>query len=83
LVRLPYVSLVNLVLGRAVVPELLQARAHPERVSAAVLALLRDPGAVAEMRRALGELRGRLGESGASARAAREVAERLGAGVPA
>jgi lipid-A-disaccharide synthase len=83
LVRLPYVSLVNLVLGRAVVPELLQARAHPERVSAAVLALLRDPGAIAEMRRALGELRGRLGESGASARAAREVAERLGVEVAA
>lgn len=83
LVRLPYVSLVNLVLGREVVPELLQARAHPERVRDEVLGLLRDRRAVAEMRSGLAELRGRLGEKGASARAAREVAERLRLEVPA
>lgn len=83
LVRLPYVSLVNLVLGREVVPELLQARAHPERVRDAVLALVRDRRAVEEMRAGLAELRGRLGEKGASARAAREVADRLRVEVPA
>lgn len=83
LVRLPYVSLVNLVLGRAVVPELLQARAHPERVSETVHALLRDRSAIEAMRRDLGELRGRLGERGASARAAAEVAARLRVEVPA
>lgn len=77
LVRLPYVSLVNLVLGREVVPELLQARARPERIRDVALSILRDPGAVAEMRTGLGELRGRLGEKGASARAALEVAARL------
>lgn len=83
LVRLPYVSLVNLVLGREVVPELLQARAHPERVRDLVLALVRDPEAVEGMRAGLAELRGRLGEKGASARAAREVAARLRVEVPA
>jgi lipid-A-disaccharide synthase len=83
LVRLPYVSLVNLVLERPAVPELLQWRAHPERVSATVLALLRDRPALEEMRRSLGELRGRLGEKGASARAAAEVAARLRVEVPA
>lgn len=82
-VRVPHVSLVNLVLGREVVPELLQARSHPERVRDAVLDLLRDPGAVAEMRAGLAELRGRLGERGASARAAEEVAKRLPVEVPA
>lgn len=82
-VRVPHVSLVNLVLGREVVPELLQARSHPERVRDAVLGLLRDPGAVAEMRAGLAELRGRLGERGASARAAEEVAKRLPVEVPA
>jgi hypothetical protein len=35
------------------------------------------------MRRSLGELRGRLGEKGASARAAAEVAARLRVEVPA
>ncbi|HUF79336.1 MAG TPA: lipid-A-disaccharide synthase [Thermoanaerobaculia bacterium] len=83
MVRLPYVSLVNLVLGRLVVPELLQARAHPKRVSGTVLSLLRDRPAIEEMRRGLGELRGRLGEKGASARAAAEVAARLRVEVPA
>jgi lipid-A-disaccharide synthase len=83
LVRLPFVSLVNLVLERPAVPELLQWRAHPERVSATVLALLRDRPALEEMRRSLGELRGRLGEKGASARAAAEVAARLRVEVPA
>jgi len=83
LVHLPYVSLVNLVLERKAVPELLQSRARPEVVSEAVLSLLRDPAAIATMRAALGELRGRLGEGGASRRAAREVAARLGAEVPA
>ncbi len=79
LVHLPYVSLVNLVLEREVVPELLQSRARPEVVSEVVLSLLRDPAAIAAMRSGLGELRGRLGEGGASRRAALEVASRLGA----
>ena len=83
LVRLPYVSLVNLVLGREAVPELLQAKAQPERVRDVALSVVRDPGAVAAMRANLSELRGRLGAKGASARAAREVAARLGAEVPA
>jgi lipid-A-disaccharide synthase len=83
LVRLPYVSLVNLVLGREAVPELLQARAHPERVRDVALSVLRDPAAIEAVRADLAELRGRLGESGASARAAREVAARLTAEVAA
>lgn len=83
LVRLPYVSLVNLVLERPAVPEMIQRRATPERVQAVVSDLLRDRAAVDRMRAALGELRGRLGERGASARAARQVASRLGLEVPA
>ncbi len=74
LVRLPYISLVNLVLGRPAVPELIQGEARPERIAAAARDLLSDPAAVVRMRRAEGELRGRLGEGGASRRAAAEVA---------
>lgn len=83
LVRLPCVSLVNLVLERPAVPEMIQRRATPERVQAVVSNLLRDRAAVDGMRAALGELRERLGERGASARAARQVASRLGVEVPA
>jgi len=81
LVRLPHVSLVNLVLERAVVPELLQSKAKPKVVSETILGLLRDPDAIDRMRRELAELRPRLGARGASRRAAEEIARRLGVDV--
>lgn len=74
LVRLPHFSLVNLVLGRSAVPELLQRETTPERVAARALALLRSPASVVAMRRDLAGLRPALGRAGASLRAAREVA---------
>jgi lipid-A-disaccharide synthase len=79
LVKVPHASLVNLVLERGAVPEMLQSRAEPEAVAAAAAALLGDPERIAAMRRDLAELRGRLGEGGASARAAARVAARLAA----
>lgn len=77
LVRLPDVSLVNLVMGRRVVPELIQDDANPERIASEAARLLLCAEARNEMRSALGELRGRLGEGGASGRAAAEVAAML------
>ncbi|HEY6320273.1 MAG TPA: lipid-A-disaccharide synthase [Thermoanaerobaculia bacterium] len=77
LVRLPNFAMVNLVLGREVVPELLQGEAEPERIGAEALRLLGDGQARARVRAGLAELRPRLGEGGASARAAREVADVL------
>jgi lipid-A-disaccharide synthase len=80
LVRLPSFSLVNLVLERAVVPELLQDETKAESVAAEAWAILSSPGRIAEQRRGLAELRARLGSGGASERAAREVAAVLSAG---
>jgi lipid-A-disaccharide synthase len=77
LVRLPNFAMVNLVLGREVVPELLQDEAEPERIATEALRLLVDGEARARVRAGLAELRPRLGEGGASARAARQVAEVL------
>lgn len=77
LVRLPSISLVNLVLGRPVVPELIQGNANPERIAAEAERVLLEDDVREEMRRGLAELRGRLGEGGASGRAAKEVAEIL------
>ncbi|HSU82848.1 MAG TPA: lipid-A-disaccharide synthase [Thermoanaerobaculia bacterium] len=77
MVRLPNVSLVNLVLGRRVVPELIQGEANPERIAAEAARLLTDAGERGRMREALAEVRGRLGEGGASRRAAGEVAAML------
>lgn len=77
LVRLPHVALVNLVLEKRAVPELIQGDAKPERVAQEAEAILTDPERVRRMRRDLAEVRHRLGEGGASARAADEVAAHL------
>jgi lipid-A-disaccharide synthase len=83
LVHLPYVSLVNLVLGEKVVPELIQGRANPPSIAAEAEEILTTAGLRDRMRTGLAGLRGRLGEGGASGRAAREVAELLQAEVRA
>lgn len=77
LVRAPFFSMVNLIAGRAVVPELIQARFTAENVSAEILKLLREPAAREAMRRDLGEVRRRLGPAGAAERAARAISSLL------
>lgn len=78
LVRVPHFAMVNLVAGRAVVPELMQSDFTPERVAAQASQLLDDPSLYDRMRRDLEEVRRRLGEPGASERASRLVAQALG-----
>ena len=73
LVRVPHVSLVNLVLGRRAVPELIQGAASPLRIARQAIELLDSRADVDRMRTDLRELRPRLGSPGASARAAAEV----------
>ena len=68
-------AMANLVAGRKIVPELMQDDFTPERVAAEALPLLLDRDAAARMRRDLQLVRSRLGEPGASARAARAVVE--------
>jgi len=77
LVDLPHFSLVNLVSGKAAVPELYQGDATVPRIVAEADRLLSDPVAIVRMRRDLRELRQRLGEGGASRRAAEQVASML------
>ncbi len=76
LVRLPHVSLVNLVAGRAVVPELLQEACTPSALASEAARLL--SGAGETQRRELAQVRALLGPPGASARAAAAVARVLG-----
>ncbi|HEY7678056.1 MAG TPA: lipid-A-disaccharide synthase, partial [Candidatus Methylomirabilis sp.] len=73
LVRVPFIGMANLVAGREIVPELIQYRATPDRLAAAARALLEDPGARDAMQVGFSEVRARLGEPGAPARAAREI----------
>jgi lipid A disaccharide synthetase len=67
LVKLPHYGMVNLVAGRAVVPELIQDDFTPERVERAVRTLLEDGPARREMTESLAEVRGLLrGEMGSA-----------------
>jgi lipid-A-disaccharide synthase len=65
----------NLVAGRRVVPELIQDAFTPEAVAAEALKVLTDPAHAARVRADLRDVRDRLGQPGASARAARAVVE--------
>jgi lipid-A-disaccharide synthase len=73
LVRVRFAGLPNLIAGEAIVPELLQREATPERLAAATLEVMRSAPRQAAMRDALAEVRRRLGNPGAVERAAREV----------
>jgi lipid-A-disaccharide synthase len=77
LVRVPFISLVNLVLGAGVVPELIQREVKAERIAAEALRLLQNSNAREEMRKELRRLRAVLGSEGASRRAALEVSRFL------
>jgi lipid-A-disaccharide synthase len=77
LVRTSYFSMVNLIAGRGVVPELIQKDFTPAKVAQAVLRLLNDPLARKDLRSGLAEVRRRLGPPGAVDRAADAIAELL------
>ena len=74
LVRTSYFSMVNLIAGRRVVPELIQKDFTPPKVAGEVLRLLNDPLAREELRAGLAEVRVRLGPPGAVDRAADAIA---------
>ncbi len=77
LVRLDWISLVNIVARREVVPELVQERLTPENLVTAAEALLRSPSRIAEQKAGLAEVAEALGPPGASARAAELVLDVL------
>lgn len=55
-IKVPFVGLPNVLLGRAAVPELLQHDAEPEKLAAAVLDWYRSPDKVAVLQRDFAEL---------------------------
>jgi len=70
LVRIPYITMANILLDKPLVPELIQNMATPENISAHALTLLRNRDAFQAMRRELLSIRKMLGAPGVSARAA-------------
>ena len=72
-VKVDTFAMANLVAGRRVVPELIQEDFTPEAVAAEALKVLTDSTHAARVRRDLRDVRGRLGDPGASRRAAAAV----------
>jgi len=80
LVSVDHIALPNLVLGRRLLPEMVQGAFTPGAAAAAVGPWLDDPRAGEAMRAGMREVRARLGEPGAFDRAAAAILDELPGG---
>jgi lipid-A-disaccharide synthase len=78
-VNVKYLGMPNVLANKEVVPEFIQHRAKPSTIAKAVLQLINDPGARDRMISEFDRIVAKLGEGGASERAARAILEELGA----
>lgn len=78
MIRVPYITMANLLCGKRLVPELVQAQADAPGVAREALLILEDPRRLAGLRKELSALRGLLGGPGAARRAAEAVLETIG-----
>ncbi|MDD6152656.1 MAG: lipid-A-disaccharide synthase, partial [Elusimicrobia bacterium] len=72
-IKVPYISLVNLLSRKAVVKELIQQDATSRALAAETMAMFQNPQKLADMREELLKLRASLGEPGVAARAAEDI----------
>ncbi len=75
LIQVPWISLVNIVAGEEVVPELIQNEVRADRLEAEGSALLSSPERLARMKEGLSRVCQNLGPPGGSERAAQAVLE--------
>lgn len=73
LLKVPYISLVNLIGGREIVAELVADEANPERMAAELAPLLADTPRREAMRKGYAEVTRRLGQPGTAHRAAQAM----------
>jgi len=73
LIKVPYLGLVNLLADTRVIPEFIQQDAHPETLAHEANVFLRNPELQQKMKEEFRQVREKLGEKGASTRAAKEV----------
>jgi len=77
LIRTPFLGMPNVLAGREIVPEFLQYEAQPGPIAASVLQLVDDPAKRARMISEFDAVIASLGESGASATAAKAILAEL------
>jgi lipid-A-disaccharide synthase len=70
LIRVKHIGLANLIAGRTIMPELIQADASPEKIAATADLLLKSPARLHKMQADLTAVRTLLGSGGASNRVA-------------
>jgi lipid-A-disaccharide synthase len=73
LVKIPYISLPNIIAGRKVVPELLQYAVTADNIANETAAILLDSHLHKTILQDLAEVKAKLGEVGAVERVAREI----------
>ena len=76
-ISVPHLGMVNLIAGKEVCPEFVQAQAQARKVGGAVVRILTDTAYREEMLRGLQEVARRLGAPGAAGRAAEIIAAEL------
>ena len=77
-IRTRFLGMPNVLADREVIPEFLQHEARPPAIAAAILKLLNDPAARQEMVTEFDAIIDKLGEAGASEKAARAILKELG-----
>jgi lipid-A-disaccharide synthase len=77
LIHVRWISLVNILAGKEVVPELLQGQVNADRLEQEGESLLMSPGRLQRMRDGLAAVAQELGPPGASGRAAEAILEGL------
>ena len=75
-IKIPYISLVNILVKKPLVKEYIQNAAVPEAISGQIMGLLQNPDRLAAMRSELLALRKMLGAPGAAAKAAEIIASK-------
>ena len=70
LIKIPNIGLVNIVAGKKIVPEFVQFKANAAKISKKSLEILRDKNLQENIRKELRKVKERLGERGATYRAA-------------
>lgn len=77
LINVPYISLANLVAGKEVVPELIQFAVKPKNIKEEVMKIIKDDNLRKKIKEELGNVKAKLGLSGASQRVAEIVSKIL------
>jgi lipid-A-disaccharide synthase len=73
LIKIPDIGLVNIVAGKRIVPELMQFDATPKNMAKEALDILNNHKRIHEIKEALRKVKSKLGETGASSRAAHAI----------